>query len=156
MQAAIEEDRSRRNKLRGQQNELSEILQSLYLKQNTARMNLEAIREKTENLRMDYQSLQGEGREIEKQIGEIHQNRQEIRREMDHSREQESSLEQMISDVTAELEALHSQEQEAAASQDRERLAYANLQQKCEFLEMNIRSVRDELESCLLYTSRCV
>ena len=55
MQAAIEEDRSRRNKLRGQQNELSEILQSLYLKQNTARMNLEAVREKTENLRMDYQ-----------------------------------------------------------------------------------------------------
>ena len=85
MQAAIEEDRSRRNKLRGQQNELSEILQSLYLKQNTARMNLEAIREKTENLRMDYQSLQVEGREIEKQIGEIHHNRQEIRREMDHS-----------------------------------------------------------------------
>ena len=146
MQAAIEEDRSRRNKLRGQQNELSEILQSLYLKQNTARMNLEAVREKTENLRMDYQSLQGEGREIEKQIGEIHQNRQEIRREMDHSREQESSLEQMISDVTEELEILHRQEQEAAASQDRERLAYANLQQKCGFLEVNIRSVRDELE----------
>ena len=149
MQAFIEESRSRRNQLRDRQNELADQLQKLYLKQNTARMNLDAAREKTEALRLNYQNLQGEGREIEKQILEIHENREEIRGEMDASRNQESSLEKMISENSAELENLHGLEQGAVSAQEKVRLTFANLQQKSSFLEENIRSVQTELERLL-------
>ena len=146
MQASIAADREKRNALRDRQNLLSEELQKLYLRQNTARLNLEAAGEKAGTIRQDYRSLQAEGVEIENQIGEIGRSRREISGEMEASRRRETELEKMVSEASERLEGLREEEQKASEALQEARLSHSAICQKCDFLKENMRTAGEEME----------
>jgi chromosome segregation protein len=146
MQAAIAADREKRNALREQQNVLNEELQKLYLRQNTARINLEAAGEKAGSIRLDCQKLQTEGLEIENQIGEIGRSRNEIEQEMQASRKREAELEEQVAAAAEKLEKLREQEQKASEEQQEALVSYSGIRQKRDFLAENLRASDEELQ----------
>ena len=145
MQASIEENRGRRNALRDTRSDINEQLQKLYLQQNTAKINITQAREKTFELQSGFTDLQKEALEIESQIGEIGQNKRQIEVELERSKKREKELETEILAHQAELDA--QTEEETAKKRELEaiRLEYANAEQKCEFLHLNMERLDEEI-----------
>lgn len=146
MQTAIEESRNSRNQLRDARTEINEQLQQLYLKQNTAKLNMNQAREKTVDLQSGFTDLQKEALEIESQIGEIGQNKRMIEEELDASTKREKELEAEISAHQADLDAQTEQESEKNRKLESIRLEFANVGQKYEFLRLNMERLDDEMK----------
>ena len=145
MTGEVEEERRQRNQLREEENRLSELLQKLYLEQNTAKMNLASLQEKTDSIRRDYQGLQREGREMEGQVAEISDSRRDIQSQMELSRQREEELNQAVTQAGAALDRLRGLEKLALAHQEEARLNTARIQQSYGFAQENIRSAQEDL-----------
>lgn len=146
VQTQIERHRQERNSLREEQSRLSEELQTLNLKQNTVKVSWKSAAERAENLKADYRSLTDESREIERQIAEIAENRREIEGELSRSRDREQELQVEAADASEKLTVLREEEQALAGGAEKARLHYAEVSQKCGFLDENLRSVQAETE----------
>ena len=145
MQAEIEEHRKERNGLRDLQNRLSDQQNELNLRLNTVNLNWKTVSERAEGLRADYRDLTREGREIEDQIAEIGENRREIEKEMSASREEEERLQKVVEESGQDLTLFREQEQTVSGQAEKSRIRYAEVQQKCGFLEEKLKGSREDI-----------
>lgn len=119
--------------------------QSLYLKQNTVRINLKRIEDKKTEIRESYGDLERENVQLEAQIREIGGSQQELLTAVE-------TLEKQNRDTGEELELLNSGLEKAKS--DREQfyrnlsavqLETSGLKQKDDFEQENIKRIKDEI-----------
>lgn len=146
MQREMEENRGRRNVLRDTRSDINEQLQKLYIKQNTAKLNISQAVEKASGIQSGYAGLQKEAGEIEAQIGEIGRSRKQIEGELAQSSAREGELEALIRIRQEELSVQEEQESAMQREMEEIRLEYANVEQKCGFLDANLRRLDEESE----------
>ncbi|MCI5649812.1 MAG: chromosome segregation protein SMC [Fusicatenibacter sp.] len=146
MQIQMDENRKKRNELRDLRTELNEKLQKQYLDQNTTRLNMEKVREKTLEIRSDYTSIQKEGLEIEQQINEIKQSRKEIEQEVLESQNREEKLQELIEKTEEQIDQRRLLEARTQKTVEEIRLRFANLSQKNGFLKENRKRLAEEME----------
>ncbi|WP_230397326.1 chromosome segregation protein SMC [Novisyntrophococcus fermenticellae] len=145
VQSEIMENRGKRNRLRDDRTEINEKLQQLYLRQNTAKINMSQAREKTVDLQSGFTELQKEALEIEAQIGEIGRNKRIIEEELEVSKKMEDKLGTEISARQEELDAQIREENDKNKILESIRLEFANVKQKYEFLQLNLQRLDDEI-----------
>ena len=122
-----------------------EELQEVMLEQNTARMNAERAREQKQENDSKYAGLQGESREIERQIEEIFENKEAIQQELEQADLREKEIEEENVRLQQVLEE-HKQLQEQVQTEvSGVQLEEANLSQKAGFIQENVSRIRGEI-----------
>ncbi len=82
-------------------------MQNVTLSQNTAKINLEAAKQKKEETLQDSVSLKDEEQAIEKQIREIEENKKNVTLELETSEQSEAQHTAEIEKLQETLEELH-------------------------------------------------
>ena len=96
--------RKNRAQLRTKLDLTKEELQQEFIRQNTARMNVAAAREKKEQTLAGYDSLKKEQEEITDRLSELHESKGQTERELAASGQREKDLEAQIASAQEELE----------------------------------------------------
>ncbi len=143
---STEEVKAKRTACYGILDEINEKLSKEFVKQNTAKMQLDLYMQKKQEITGNYTKLQNELKELETQIWEITNHRKEIAAELEGSDIKEKANEASISRYQEEL--LEYQDKEAECKEEVEalRLQNASFQQKKEFVLENIRRIQEELQ----------
>lgn len=145
LQKKIEGQRAQRNELRSRLAEEQDALQKLLIRQNTARVNRDGAKEKSDSLSADFARLTAERDEINGQIAEIREKRSLIGGELESSQKEEENLEDKLRQITDESQALRQKQQNAIAGRDQARLACSNIRQQAAFLEEKLRTTESEI-----------
>ena len=87
-------------------------LRQQYVEQNTAKMNLEQLKEKEGEIQNSYRQIDREQEELRHQAGEIRQDHSSIARELEDSQKDEKELETFIETKQKELEEWKAEETE--------------------------------------------
>jgi chromosome segregation protein len=142
----IETIKSERNVLRKSIEEAKAALQELYIRQNTARMNLMAIQEKKSEAEHDYGSLKDEQKEIELKFAQINIDKEQTTKDLAASEEEEKDVNKRIADRQGELETLRTDEAVKSTKVNEWELKYEKMLQKQEFEQTNINRIDGEIE----------
>lgn len=145
LQKKIGDQRSERNELRSLLVEEQDALQKLLIRQNTARVNRDGAKEKSDSLSADFARLTAERNEINGQISEIREKRSLIGGELESSQKEEENLEDRLRKISDEAEALREKQQNALAARDQARLSCSNLRQQVSFLEEKLHTTQAEI-----------
>ncbi|MCI5759994.1 MAG: chromosome segregation protein SMC [Eubacterium sp.] len=145
LQKKIEGQRAQRNDLRSRLAEEQDALQKLLIRQNTARVNRDGAKEKSDSLSADFARLTAERDEINGQIAEIREKRSLIGGELESSQKEEENLEDKLRQITDESQALRQKQQNAIAERDQARLTCSNIRQQAAFLEEKLRTTESEI-----------
>ena len=146
LQEQIDNDRGERNRLRDMIVRLRDELQEEYLKQNTAKMRLGELDEKSGSASQGYHRLKAEAAEIEQQMSEIRTNREKEEQELTDSVSEEKETEQIILEKQELLEQLRVSEKEALSGTEAVHLQLSQLNQKEQFIRQNTARIRQEKE----------
>ena len=103
-QRSILENREQRNKFRDMINELQQKLRGQYIEQNTAKMNLEQLQEKAQEIQKNYRQIDRDQDELRHQASEIREDHKNIAKELEDSQKDEKELETFIETKQAELD----------------------------------------------------
>lgn len=103
-QRSILKNREQRNKLRDTINELQQKLRGQYIEQNTAKMNLEQLQEKAQEIQKNYRQIDRDQDELRHQASEIREDHKNIAKELEDSQKDEKELETFIETKQAELD----------------------------------------------------
>lgn len=147
LKTRIDEVRVSRNGMRDELVRLKDELQKEYLAQNTARLRLEELNEKTGSTSQDYAQLWSEGSEIEKQMREIRESRDRENGELELSQKQEKAIEQTILQLQQKLEKKREGEQEAVQEAQAARLALSQISQQEQFVRQTLERLGTEQEA---------
>lgn len=123
-----------------------EELQEAMLVQNTEKMSLERVREEKEGNDHQLTSLQMEGREIERQLLEISENRGQIQEEIHAADRREKEIEEETREFQEILEIQNKLAKESQEDVSRVQLEEANFQQKAGFAQENILRISAEIK----------
>ena len=144
-QKSIGENRSRRNVLRDTIADFQQKLRQQYVEQNTAKMNLEQLKEKEGELQNSYRQIDREQEELRHQAGEIRQDHSSIARELEDSQKDEKELETFIETKQKELEEWKAEETEKTHELEKIRLEESSLEQQNQFLQENLSRLNSEI-----------
>ena len=147
LQASIGDNRSRRNVLRDAIADFQEKLRQQYVDQNTARMNLEQMDEKTANIQKNYHQIDREKEELRRQAGEIRADHSTIAKELEESQRDEKELETFIETKQKELEDWRAEEASKQKELEQIRLDEAGLSQQEHYLQENLIRLLGEMEA---------
>lgn len=147
LQASIGDNRSRRNVLRDAIADFQEKLRQQYVDQNTARMNLEQMDEKTANIQKSYHQIDREKEELRRQAGEIRADHSTIAKELEESQRDEKELETFIETKQKELEDWRAEEASKQKELEQIRLDEAGLSQQEHYLQENLIRLLGEMEA---------
>lgn len=147
MQQAINENRSQRNVIRDTIAELQEKLRGQYVAQNTAKMNLDQIRDKEQEIRGSYSQIGSEQKELKRQLDELKDDNSSISRELEASNQDEKELESFIDTRQRELEEYKKEETEQIHKLENIRVEAVSLEQKELFADENLARLDQELNS---------
>lgn len=147
LQASIGDNRSRRNVLRDAIADFQEKLRQQYVDQNTARMNLEQMDEKTANIQKNYYQIDREKEELRRQAGEIRADHSTIAKELEESQRDEKELETFIETKQKELEDWRAEEASKQKELEQIRLDEAGLSQQEHYLQENLIRLLGEMEA---------
>ena len=147
LQASIGDNRSRRNVLRDAITDFQEKLRQQYVDQNTARMNLEQMDEKTANIQKNYHQIDREKEELRRQAGEIRADHSTIAKELEESQRDEKELETFIETKQKELEDWRAEEASKQKELEQIRLDEAGLSQQEHYLQENLIRLLGEMEA---------
>ena len=147
LQADIDRTRSVRAGMRDEMVRLRDQLQEEYLAQNTAKMKLKELTDKSGNTSEVYGRLKAESAEIEQQMSEIRDNRQKEQQELHASEETEKLLEQEIRARQELLEQKRQQERTASEGAQEVQLRVAQLSQQETFIRQNISRISQETDA---------
>jgi chromosome segregation protein len=142
----IETIKSERNVHRKSIEEAKAALQELYIKQNTARMNLMTVQEKKSEAEHDYGSLKDEQSEIEVKFAGINADKEKTTKDLAASEEEEKNVNKRIADSQSKLDVLRTEEAEKNAKVNEWELKYEKMLQKQEFEQTNIDRIDSEIE----------
>ena len=144
-QKSIGENRSRRNVLRDTIADFQQKLRQQYVEQNTAKMNLEQLKEKEGEIQNSYRQIDREQEELRHQAGEIRQDHSSIAREQEDSQKDEKELEVFIETKQKELEEWKAEETEKTHELEKIRLEESSLEQQNQFLQENLSRLNSEI-----------
>ena len=144
-QKSIGENRSRRNVLRDTIADFQQKLRQQYVEQNTAKMNLEQLKEKEDEIQNSYRQTDREQEELRHQAGEIRQDHSSIARELEDSQKDEKELETFIETKQKELEEWKAEETEKTHELEKIRLEESSLEQQNQFLQENLSRLNSEI-----------
>ncbi len=154
LQSQIDESRAARNALRDELVRLRDELQEEYLAQNTARMRLEELDEKGGAAQQDYERVQGESGEIDRQAKEIRDSSAKEQQELTQSEQIEKDTQQSILKWQEELEEKRAGYREALAATEEVHLKRSQLAQQESFVAQNISRIDQQKEQLAEERSR--
>ena len=143
---SMEDNRSRRNKMRDTVAALQQKFQEQSIQQNTARLNIEQLEKKAEEIRGGYTRIEREQEEIRLQARDMQADNIKITQELEASKRDEEELETFIETRQKELEDWKKDEAETSEKLERIRLDASASQQKESFIKENLRRLKEEIE----------
>ena len=146
-QKSILENREQRNKIRDTIAELQQKLRGQYIEQNTAKMNLEQLQKKEEEIQKNYRQIDRDQDELRKQASEIRQDHKNIARELEDSQKDEKELETFIETKQKELDEWKTEETAKQKKMEQIRLDSSTLEQQEHFLQENLSRLKSEIEA---------
>ena len=126
--------------------ELTEKLSKEFVKQNTAKMQLNLYEQKKQELDRSYTRLKNELKELDAQIQEITENQKTISNELKGSDIKEKANEMSISKYQQELTECQAKEVDCKEEVEALHLQEVSFKQKREFVMENIRRIEEELK----------
>jgi len=143
--ADIENIKAERNHVRKMIEDEKAALQELYIKQNTARMNVVTAQERKNETEQGFGTLQEEQQEIEQKAISIHANKEKNGKDLEASEESEKILEQNIAAYQKELENYRMEESSKTGKVGEWDVEYEKMLQKQEFEQTNLNRIEGEL-----------
>lgn len=140
----IENIKTERNHIRKAIEEKKAELQELFLKQNTARMNVVSAEERKSEAEQGFGTLREEQQEIAQKTAEIHTDKEKTQNDLKASEEAEKRLEQEIAVYQEELEKYRIEESEQIGNVNEWDVAYEKMLQKQEFEQANLDRIEGE------------
>ncbi len=140
-----EEIRKQRALLRVKLDQTKEQLQQEFIRQNTARMNVAAAREKKEQTQAGYDDLKKEQEEITGRLAELKDSREQTERELAASEQTEKDLEAQIAAAQEKLEKIREEQSGQAAQVSAIEMEAEKIRQTQGFAQENLDRVCGEL-----------
>ncbi len=145
MQKSIADNRSRRNVLRDTIADLQEKLRTAYVSQNTAKMNLDLLKARAEEIREQYDRIRRDQEDIRKKVSEIQSSNDRIDQELEASKKDEEELNTYIDTRTRELEEYRQEETALQKEMESLRIDLASLEQKEGFQKENLARIEGDI-----------
>ncbi len=142
----VEETKAKRAACYAELDEINEKLSKEFVKQNTAKMQLNLYEQKKQEFEESFGKLKNELTELETQIQDITASRKEIAAELKGSDIKEKANEVSIVRYQEELAEYQIKEADCKAEVEELHLQDASFQQKREFVQENIRRIEEELK----------
>ena len=144
--AQVEETKVKRTGCYGALDEVNEKLSKEFVKQNTAKMQLDLYEQKKQAFEEQMQKLRSELQELEGQIQDITTSRKDIAAELKGSDIREKANEVSIARYQEELAEYQAKEVDCKEEVEELHLQNASFLQKKEFVHTNISRVEEELQ----------
>ena len=126
--------------------QVKETLQKEFIRQNTAKINVDrAMQQKNESEEV-FSSLMKERQQMDRQVEEIRADQTGIKEELEHSRQQEMEIQHANEAFQKMLEEQKELENEAESELSGIQLEEANIRQKVEFAQTNVERINGDLE----------
>jgi len=145
LEKTIQGIREERNGLRVKSESMRMLLQNTYLQQNTAKLNLDAAKEKINETSSGFGNLKEEEADIEKQLLEIEDSKLRTSKELEISETKEQEFTAQIEASQKELEELHEKESLQSESTAKWDLEVQKMLQKQEFGQTNVERIDHEI-----------
>ena len=143
---SIDEIKAERNQLRVDIEEIKVAQQDLFLKQNTARLNVIKAEEKISETAVDVDSLKSEEEELNNQVKDIKESQQKIAERLEESSKAEKENEEKIALMQEGLEKKRDDEQDLSAKVQSFDVEISKVLQQQEFEQQNVTRIMSELE----------
>lgn len=147
IQHSIDENRSRRNVIRDTIADFKEKLRLQYIEQNTAKMSMNQIEEKNEQIQRGYLQVQRDQMDMQRQVREVQEDHSRIKKELEESQKDEKELETFIETRQQELDEWKSEESKALKELENIRLEVSSMGQKTQFTMENLFRLSSEIAS---------
>ena len=138
--------REERNGLRVKSESQRLLLQNTFIEQNTARLNLEAAKEKREETASGYGDLKAEEKDIAEQMKEIEEGKERIQKELLDSELLEQEKTALVEQCQKQLEEVRETETECAAKAAEWDVEVEKMLQKQEFGQENVDRIDAEIK----------
>ena len=138
--------RAERTKLRQGIEEEKAKLQDLFIKQNTARLNVVTAEERKNEAEKGFGDLKTEQQDIEQKFAEINKDKESIQNALKTSEEDEKVIEQEIEKYQKELETYRIEESDKTGQVGEWDVEYEKMLQKQEFEQTNLNRILGEME----------
>ena len=142
----LENLRAERTKLRQGIEEEKAKLQDLFIKQNTARLNVVTAEERKNEAEKGFGDLKTEQQDIEQKFAEINKDKESIQNALKTSEEDEKVIEQEIEKYQKELETYRIEESDKTGQVGEWDVEYEKMLQKQEFEQTNLNRILGEME----------
>jgi len=120
-------------------------IQDTTIKQNTARINLAAVRERMEEETENALSIQQEQKDIETQLLEIKEGKESAADELKNSEDLEAKMQEEIAALSKELDEKHREESEASSKASAWEIEVQKMRQAKSFKQANLDRIDGEL-----------
>ena len=147
IQCEIENLRDTRKKSREELEEQTQALQKEYLRQNTAKLKLDEVKQQKEKTLTGHDQLKKEAGEMENQLSEIASERSRLTAELEDSQKKEKQLEADTVKYQHELEKERKLLEEAQQKLSERHTKSMQAKQQSEFSEENVKRLQEELEA---------
>lgn len=147
IQHSIDENRSRRNVIRDTIADFKEKLRLQYIEQNTAKMSMNQLEEKNEQIQRGYLQVQRDQMDMQRQVREVQEDHSRIKKELEESQKDEKELETFIETRQQELDEWKSEESKALKELENIRLEVSSMGQKTQFTVENLSRLSSEIAS---------
>ncbi len=145
-QKEIEDTKKRRNELRVTVEELRTLLQTKFIEQNTARINVENEKERQAQQKGNYSDLKTESESIEQQVIDIQKEREELKKALELSEKTEADESAKVTEYQSSLEKLHEAEEKESENVSSWDIEYEKILQKETFVQQNIDRIVGEIK----------
>lgn len=126
--------------------QVKETLQKEFIRQNTAKINVDrAMQQKNESEEV-FSSLMKERQQMDRQVEEIRADQTGIKEELEHSRQRETEIQHANEAFQKMLEEQKELENKAESELSGIQLEEANIRQKVEFAQTNVERINGDLE----------
>ncbi len=140
----IEETRQARTRLRGEQNQRNETLQKETLAQNTAKLQLENLNDKSGSAATSFEKLQAEEEEIRGQEKEIAAHLEKEKEDLSQSEQKEKQIEDKTGQLQDQLGRSRKEEEARSFASHQFQLTLSRQEQQQTFLTQNLDRIRTE------------
>ncbi len=146
LQKEIHDTKEARNALRSEIEMIKLSLQTEFIRQNTARLAVAAVRDKQQESSADYDMLKKEQVDLKNQEESIAREREQIREELVLSEQNEKKAEEQISVFEVELKQKREEETGQSEEVSKAEVAAEKILQQTGFEQQNIDRVMDEVK----------
>lgn len=143
---AIDDIKAERNEIRFEIEKMKLSQQDLFLKQNTARLNVIKAQERIDEASGDVDSLKREEEELNTQVNEIKESQKSIDERLAESAKFEKDTEEKVAKLQADLEAKRLDEEQISEELRKQELEIEKVLQKQGFEQQNVSRIEGELQ----------